>query len=264
MDSQSEDEVLVDAVLEVVEEVLEVAELNCFEFAGGGVDQHVEHDEGGDEDDDVGEDLEVEGQGVFEEEPDHQFVLGLAQVGHQLHPREQAHDPAVVVVVAQQRQKRQQQLHQVVGSDLFYAVCHWNLILLWDSEIFVGGIDFVVLLGFVGGVVDLEGISFLEVVGVEVVDEFFYSFLFDDLEAEVVVDFFVLAEQEAEFQGEDHQIEHQHHPLQKGSRQLDVHRVVPFPYAQLRLIELLPVFTLDGLEFAVQQVDVQRELQQKG
>lgn len=66
--------------MEVIEEVLEVAEFNCFEFARSGVDQHVEQHKSSDEDYDVEEDLEVDGQGFFEEKADHECVFGLAEI----------------------------------------------------------------------------------------------------------------------------------------------------------------------------------------
>jgi hypothetical protein len=70
----------------------------------------------------------------------------------------------------------------VVGSDFCYAVFHGELVLFGDFEIGEGGVDIIVFFGVVGGVVDFESVCVI-VVGVEVLYEFFYSFLFYDFEA---------------------------------------------------------------------------------
>lgn len=182
MNVESQYEVLVDAVLEVVEEVFEVAEFDGLEFAGGGVDEHVEHYESGDEDDDVEEDLEVDGQRLLEEEPHHQPVLRLAQVDHQLHPGEEAHQSVVVVVVAEQRKNRQQHLHQVVRPHLLYAFRQSWLVLAGYFEVVHRGIHIFFLLRFVGRVVHLHRLL-RGVVLVEIVHQLLDFLLLSDLGA---------------------------------------------------------------------------------
>lgn len=79
--SEGEDEVFIDSVLEVVEDVLEVAKFECLELCCLRINQGVEEYKGSDKKEDVEQNFQVDGQRFFEEKADHELVLGLGQIG---------------------------------------------------------------------------------------------------------------------------------------------------------------------------------------
>lgn len=79
---ESQDEVFIYTILEIVKNILEVAQLQRLEFNRGWINYHIEKHKRCNYQENVQENFNVNRYGLFEEKSQHKFISCLTEVDH--------------------------------------------------------------------------------------------------------------------------------------------------------------------------------------
>lgn len=101
---ECEYKVLIDTILEIVEEVFEVAKFDSLEFLGCSQHEHVEQYKRSYEQNDVEVDSQVGWDGLFEEKAKHESVFGLGKIDYDFCPCEETDHPILITNKTHQSQ----------------------------------------------------------------------------------------------------------------------------------------------------------------